>query len=447
MNKIVIALIALVVIGGIGAVYYFSGGKMESQSNDSITILWAEWAPADSLKELVKDFTKETGIAVKVDTVPWADFTKTTFDVFEKKGQNFDMVVGDSQWLGKGSRDGNFVELTQFVKANKINESMHPAALEGYGEYPTGSGRYWAVPLEGDALGWAYRKDIFDDADEKAAFKKKYGYPLAVPQTWAQVRDIAEFFYRPESKFYGIGIPTGVAHDTLSMGVENLIWAWGGELGDYKTHRVEGILNSDKSIAGLEFYKELYKFTPPNYEDAFYTVPLVDFTEGKLPMFFSYFAFFPELEDASKNPYHKDTGYFAMPKGPNGERVASLGGQGISINSYSAKKDESIQFMQWFIKEDVQHKWAKLGGFSVNKNVLASKEFLTTGARFNPVFAESIGMLKDFWADPVYAELLSASQVSWSKFITTDELTAQETMDMLAKEWENIFETNGYYRE
>ncbi len=447
MKKVVILLILLVILGGVSVAYYFSSEPKELQSNESIIILWAEWAPADSLKELVKDFTKETGIDVTVATVPWADFSKTTFDVFEKKGQDFDMVVGDSQWLGKGSRDGNYVELTQFVKANKINESMHPVALEGYGEYPKGSHRYWAVPLEGDAFGWAYRKDLFEDATEKAAFMKKYGYPLDVPETWAQVRDTAEFFHRPESGFYGIGIPTGVAHDTLSMGVENLIWAMGGELGDYESHKVEGILNSNKSIAGLEFYKELYKFTPPNYEDAFYTVPLVDFEKGKLPMFFSYFAFFPELEDPSKNPHYENTGYFAMPKGPLGDRVASLGGQGLSINSYSTKKDASLTFMKWFIKEDVQQKWARLGGFSVNKKVLASDEFLTTGARFNPVFAESIGMLKDFWADPVYSELLEASQARWSKFITTDEVTAQKTMDTLAEEWENIFEINGYYRE
>ena len=36
------------------------------------------------------------------------------------------------------------------------------------------------------------------------AFKAKYGYDLAVPKTYAQMRDIAEFFYRPDENRYGI---------------------------------------------------------------------------------------------------------------------------------------------------------------------------------------------------------------------------------------------------
>ena len=47
-----------------------------------------------------------------------------------------------------------------------------------------------------DGVGIAYRKDWFEDPKEKAAFKKKYNYDLGVPQTWAQMRDIAEFFHR-----------------------------------------------------------------------------------------------------------------------------------------------------------------------------------------------------------------------------------------------------------
>ena len=64
--------------------------------------------------------------------------------------------------------------------------------------------KYWAIPLEGDANGWAYRKDWFEDPKEKAAFKAKYGYDLGVPKDYKQLRDIAEFFHRPDEKRYGI---------------------------------------------------------------------------------------------------------------------------------------------------------------------------------------------------------------------------------------------------
>ena len=74
---------------------------------------------------------------------------------------------------------------------------MAPATVKTTPSIPGNSGKYWAIPLEGDAIGWAYRKDWFEDPKEMAAFKAKYGYDLGVPKDYKQLRDIAEFFYRP----------------------------------------------------------------------------------------------------------------------------------------------------------------------------------------------------------------------------------------------------------
>ena len=87
---------------------------------------------------------------------------------------------------------------------------MAPATVKSYAEY---DGKYWAIPAEGDANGWAYRKDWFEDPKEMEAFKAKYGYDLAVPETYAQMRDIAEFFYRPDENRYGIAIYTDNSYD------------------------------------------------------------------------------------------------------------------------------------------------------------------------------------------------------------------------------------------
>ena len=38
---------------------------------DTLTILWAEWDPANYLQELVKDYEKQSGVKVVVETVPW----------------------------------------------------------------------------------------------------------------------------------------------------------------------------------------------------------------------------------------------------------------------------------------------------------------------------------------------------------------------------------------
>src|SRR5450432_139004 len=114
-----------------------------SYAQQKLTILWAEWDPASYLQELVKGFEKETGIKVVVETTPWPDFQNKAFREFTAKGDAYDMVVGDSQWLGAGSTGGHYVDLTDFSKKNKVAEIMAPATVAGYAEYPGKSGKYW----------------------------------------------------------------------------------------------------------------------------------------------------------------------------------------------------------------------------------------------------------------------------------------------------------------
>lgn len=52
----------------------------------------------------------------------------------------------------------------------------------------------YALPLLGDAFLCFYRKDLFDDPQHQAAFKRKYKHNLAAPETWEQFTDIADYF-------------------------------------------------------------------------------------------------------------------------------------------------------------------------------------------------------------------------------------------------------------
>jgi multiple sugar transport system substrate-binding protein len=217
------------------------GVSIHAASAEELTIFWAEWDPANYLQELVNEYEKETGTKITVETTPWPDFQTKTFAEFNAKGDAYDMVVGDSQWLGAGSTGGHYVDLTDFFKQHNLGEVMAPATVKYYAEYPGNSGKYWAIPLEGDAVGWSYRKDWFEDPKEMEAFKAKYGYDLGVPKDFKALRDIAEFFYRPDQKKYGVAIYTDNSYDAMAMGFENALFSFGGELGDYQTYKVDAV--------------------------------------------------------------------------------------------------------------------------------------------------------------------------------------------------------------
>jgi multiple sugar transport system substrate-binding protein len=412
-----------------------------------LNILWAQWDPADYLQQIGKLYEQETGIKVNVIQEPWGSFGDRFFTEMAAGGDSWDMVVGDSQWLGQGATQGHYVDITDFMVSNGIADSVTKATLTYYGEYPTGSGKYWGFPTEGDADGWAYRKDLFEDADNKAAFKEKYGYELAVPENYDQLKDIAEFFTRPDEGLYGVAIYTQKDYDAITMGVENTMFSWGGDWTD-ANNNVMGVVNSSKNVEAVQFYKDLYECCQvPGLSNAFFTETNDAMISGQAAMIMNYFAFFPALANSGINPYAENTGFFPNPAGPYGDQYAALGGQGMSIISYISpeRQQAAKDFIKWFAQEDTQAKWAELGGYTCNAKVLQSDTFLNA-APFNPAFAKTMTMVKDFWNIPEYGQLLEVTQRELSKFIVEGQGTAQETMDTIAAEHEKILKEAGYIK-
>ncbi|HEX7620196.1 MAG TPA: extracellular solute-binding protein [Anaerolineales bacterium] len=409
-----------------------------------LTILWAQWSPADYLQQIGALYEQATGIKVTVVQEPWGSFGDRFNVAMAAGGTEWDMVVGDSQWTGQGATAGYYVNLTDFMKTNGIDTSVTPATLQYYGEYPAGSKQYWAYPTEGDADGFAYRKDLFEDPANMAAFQTKYGYALAVPTTWAQLMDIAKFFTKPDRSMNGVAIYTQKDYDAITMGYENVMFSYGAKW-QAADNTVEGVVNSQEAIDALQYYRDLYDCCQaPGLNNAFYTETNDAFIGGQVAMTMNYFAFLPALANPSTDPYANVTGYFANPAGPTGKRAAALGGQGLSVISFVSpeRQQASLDFIKWFAQEDIQAKWAALGGYSCNSNVLKTDAFMKA-TPYNPAFSETMTFVMDFWNIPTYAALLTPSQNHLSAFVVGGEGTAKETMDAIATEQTAALKADG----
>ncbi|WP_287693381.1 sugar ABC transporter substrate-binding protein [Accumulibacter sp.] len=438
LKKLLLVAVLLMVVTGV---------SVSAQGVTEINIWWAEWDPANYLQQIGNNYEAETGIKVNVVTTPWSSYLDRVSTEWAAQGTAYDMIVGDSQWLGQAATEGHYVDMTEFLNSNGITETVTPATLQYYGEYPAGSGTYYAYPTEGDANGWAYRKDLFEDADNMAAFEAAYGRPLAVPTTWDELRDIAEFFTRPDEGLYGVAVYTQLEGDAITMGFQNPFFSYGGDWYD-ETFNTLGVVNSDASVAALELYKDLYSFAPPGTNNAFFQEMNDAFVNGQAAMIMNYFAFFPALANQNINPYAESTGYFAMPAGPDGERFAALGGQGISVNNYISdeRKQAAFDFITWFASEEVQQAWAALGGYTCNIAVLESPEFLEV-APYNAAFAETMTFVKDFTNIPVYGQLLEISQRYLNAYVVGGQGTAQEALDNMAAEMDEVLVEAGYISE
>lgn len=400
----------------------------------TLTIWWAQWAPADGLQELGNEFAKKENVKVQVHQIPWSSFQDQVFQEFGKSETTFDIVVGDSQWLGRGATTGLYVDLTSWLPTAVDLKSLHPLALKYLAEYPTGSSHYYAAPAETDAMGWAYRKDWFEDPAEKDAFKAKYGKELGIPETWEDLKTIAEFFTRADKKRYGDVLVTGRGYDDIVMGFEQVLYAFGGSWGDSKTMQVKGMLDSPDAVKGLAFFKGLLQYAPPGGSKLGYGEALEPFVDNSTAMLMNYFAFFPDL---AKKMGAK-VGFFAMPK--NGDRrCASLGGQGFSISAKTSPEQQELakKFIAWFSQKSVQEEWVKKpGGFTANADILKSEAF-AKASPYNPAFAESMDIVQDFWNVPVYNELIASTAQRLGEALD-GKTDPKEALEALATEHEKI---------
>jgi multiple sugar transport system substrate-binding protein len=229
------------------------------------------------------------------------------------------------------------------------------------------------------------------------------------------------------------------------MGFQQVMWSFGGSYGDPKTHKVDGFINNEDSVKALEYYIELTEFSPPDAPNYYWQETLDAYKSGKVAMAMDYFAFLPGAVDPKQNPrYYDKSGFFIAPAGPKGHYI-SIGGQGMSISSYSKNKGTAKKYMKWFMQKPVQEKWAVLGGFTPHKEVLQSDTFLNA-TPFNKAFAASFPYLRDFWGVPEYAELLEACQTNWNAAIVGLK-SAKDALDEIARKHEVIFEDAGYYDE
>ncbi len=414
---------------------------------EDLTLCWAAWDPANALVELSKDFEAQSGHKMTFEFVPWTNFADRMLNELNSGGKLCDLMIGDSQWIGAGAESGHYIKLNDFFDANGISMAdFVPATVTGYSEWPKGTPNYWALPAFGDVVGWTWRKDWFERPEIQAAFKEKTGRDLTPPATFAELKEIAEFFQGREidgKTVYGASIYTERGSEGITMGVMDVLYSFGFKYDNpEKPYDMAGFVNSPGAVEGLEFYKALYDCcTPPGASNSYMGEGIDAYKSGQVAMQMNFAFTWPGFE-VDPNVGGGKTGYLVNPAGPTGEKFAQLGGQGISVVSYSDKQDAALEYIKWFAQKDVQQKWWTMGGFSALRAVVEDPAFAASQP-YAQTYLDSMAIVKDFWAEPAYASLLQASQKRFHDYVVAGQGTAQEALDGLVADWTEVFEDEG----
>ncbi len=165
--------------------------------DDSVLIPWDEVRP---------EFEAATGAKLTIVPDPIGDaFPRLLDDA--ASGQRYDAAMIGMWWLGElvaadYIRDyDDFLADTsgKFPAVNPEDELPGVQALRMY------DGKHYVVPYDADGQVLYYRKDLLTDPAHMEAFKAETGKDLVVPQTWADLVEIARYF---------TGKPTGGTSET-----------------------------------------------------------------------------------------------------------------------------------------------------------------------------------------------------------------------------------------
>jgi len=414
----------------------------------NLTLCWAAWDPANALVELSRDFEAQSGHTMSFEFVPWPNFADRMLNELNSGGRLCDLMIGDSQWIGGAAESGHYVQLNDFFDANGITmEDFIPATVTGYSEWPKNTPNYWALPAFGDVVGWTYRRDWFERPELQEEFRALHGRDLGVPETLEELRDIAQFFQGRQidgTTVYGAAIYTERGSEGITMGVTNALYNYGFEYENPENpYELEGFVNSPGAVEGLEFYRDLYLTGAPPGSSNWYMGENIDaYRSGQVAMQMNFAFIWPGVH-ADPVVGGERSGYFPNPSGPYGQ-FAQLGGQGISVVAYSQNQDAALEYIRWFAQPDVQARWWELGGYSALRAVVEDPGFAASQP-YAQTFLDSMAIVKDFWAEPAYADLLLTMQQRIHNYVIAGNGTAQEALDGLVADWTEIFEDEGKY--
>lgn len=321
---------------------------------DTIKVLFADgnvgsWTGDDGV--LSKEWEQLTGVKIDVSTsAPTTGiYDKMILESVSKAG---DVDVFDTfpKFLGDFVNAGVVADLTDFTsKYDPVLGSDKPDGfippIDRWGNFY--ANRVYQLYKDNDVMSLYIRSDLIEDPKEQKDFEVRYGYPLAIPETWDQYRDVQEFFHRPPD-LYG------------SAEQRNIGWGYGWWMMRYITkgspwmqfwdEDMTPLINSSEGIRATEQYVETVKFSHPDILSWSFTETVGQMAAGQAATdvrwpFLSFFVQGPDSKVKGKIAY-------ALPPGDEVDgtitrRAIMQFGTSTAVNAHSKNAELSYLFLQW----------------------------------------------------------------------------------------------------
>ena len=391
-----------------------SGSGEQGASSDELSVAIWDTNQEPGLKEILDDFTKETGIKTKISVVKWNEYW-TMQEAGAQGGSLPDVFWMHSNESERYMSNDMLLDLTDKIKASdKIKVENYPEDIWGLYTYKD---HYYAVPKDIDTIALWYNKKLFDEA----------GVPYPTSDwTWDDLTETARKLTKSDGSQYGLAVKM----DNNQAGYYNLIYDKGGYV--ISEDKKKSGWDDPKTIEGMNILDTWIKEgLMPSAETMSENGEEVLFQSGKVAMV-------PQgswmIASYKANEYTaQNADIVELPKdAKTGKRVSLYNGLGWAAAKNGKHTEEAWKLIEYLGSEAAQKKQAELGvTMSAYKG---TSDAWVKSANFN--LQAYLNMMDDMVIRPY-----SRSTVSWenadNEIITkvyTGELTMEEACKQMAEQ-------------
>ncbi len=385
----------------------------------------------------------------------WEAETGATVDILSRKNHfeldreiKQDIAAGTLDWC-VGSNHTSFAPQYGNIYRD-LNGLLDPAVLAEFQplalENSTVDGRLVQLPRHSDISNLYYQKSLYEDEDNKAAFLAEYGYELAPPDTWDEVKDQALFFANPPD-FYGtqyVGKDEAITGRFYEMLVAN-----GGALFDEDWNPT---FNSPEGVMTVQWFKDLYdaQAVPAGVMNYLWDDTGAGFASGTVALNLDWAGWAAYFNDPTASQVAGNVGLVRAPKGAAGIRSGWSGSHTFSITETCDNPDAAASFITFLTDHDRQMVEARTGLLPTRQSVwdAVKAEFLAEGNEFQAMVSETYAqsMAEDAFTPPLIEPWIEVSNEIWPALQAAilGEKSIQDALDDAAEAAGEIMQDAGY---
>ncbi len=394
----------------------------------------------DAVMKILPEFTKETGIEVEVDQLPYLKMReRQTLELAQEDGE-YDLIA----YVVFSKADYVYADQLENLAKYFMNPKLANPAYDagdlidgyvynigfaggdkGYLEGKTGS--LFGIPYGSETSILGYRKDIFD----------KHG--LKVPETYNEMLEIACKIPQLEPGMGGVASRAASGHHASHAFLLHLA-PLGGRVFDDQWNP---IVNNEAGVKAAQALKTIVDCGPEGAKNFGFGEALGSFLNGDTAMFLDTTVVAGQINNPSKSQVVGKVGWALHPMGTR--RGSQTGGFGIGIPANAENKEAAFLLMQWLTSKKGDQLVALAGGnpsrFSTHADPAVNEKFPHMAT-----FGEALKHADPDWRPiiPVWGKINADLGTTLSKVLTED-LDIKEALDGVAERTKGVMEEAGYY--